>query len=274
MSSVLEQFRLNGKLAVVTGAFGKLGSIWTRALLEAGGRVAAVDLPTIQPSQAQQELQARYEENNLRFFGADITAREDLLQTRQAIETQFNASVEIVVNNAGIDQPPGKPSRTYLLQDFPQDLFEQVLSVNLTGAFQVMQVFGERMVEKQAGSIINIGSLYASVSPDVNFYSHIEVDPPFLKPPVYGASKAALLNLTHYFATHWGPRNVRINMLSPGGVEGGQDTHFKSKFCARTPLGRMAEADDLTAPLLFLASDASRYITGLNLKVDGGFTLW
>ena len=101
-----------------------------------------------------------------------------------------------------------------------------------------------------------------------------EADPPFLKPPAYGASKAALLNLTKYLATHWGPSGVRVNALSPGGVEGGQDPEFKRKFNNRVPLGRMCRLEDLEAPLLFLASDGAAYVTGVELRIDGGFTAW
>jgi NAD(P)-dependent dehydrogenase (short-subunit alcohol dehydrogenase family) len=122
------------------------------------------------------------------------------------------------------------------------------------------------------GSIVNIGSLYATIAPEPGFYDHLEADPPFLKPPAYGASKAGLLSLTRYFARLWGPHGVRVNALSPGGVRGGQDDEFVRKYCARVPLGRMAEPADLVWPLLFLASDASAYVTGHELRVDGGFT--
>jgi NAD(P)-dependent dehydrogenase (short-subunit alcohol dehydrogenase family) len=130
------------------------------------------------------------------------------------------------------------------------------------------------MVAAGRGSIINIGSLYAGVSPDERFYDHIPGDPPFLKPPAYGASKAAVVNLTRYLATLWAPHGVRVNALSPGGVLGGQDEEFKGKFCHRVPMGRMATAEDLHGPLLFLASRASSYVTGTELMVDGGFTAW
>jgi NAD(P)-dependent dehydrogenase (short-subunit alcohol dehydrogenase family) len=179
----------------------------------------------------------------------------------------------VLVNNAGIDQPPG-PAVTYRLEEIPLDVFGRVLNVNLLGAFQASQVFAPAMLRERRGSIINIGSLYASVSPDVRLYDHLPADPPFLKPPAYGASKAALVNLTRYLATHWGPQGVRVNALSPGGVEGGQDPEFKRKFTGRVPLGRMAAADDLRGPLIFLASDASSYVTGVDLVVDGGFTSW
>ena len=149
-----------------------------------------------------------------------------------------------------------------------------MVEVNLLGTFQVTQVIGARMAARGTGSIINIGSLYASVSPDQRFYDHLPGDLPFLKSPAYGASKAAVVNMTKYFATLWGGSGVRVNTLSPGGVQGGQDDQFKAKYGSRVPLGRMAQADDLKGPLVFLASRASSYVTGHELRVDGGFTAW
>ena len=180
----------------------------------------------------------------------------------------------ILVNNAGIDRPPDQPQEGYLLEDIPIEENREILEVNTLGLFLATQVFGSEMVKAGRGSIINIGSLYASVSPDSRFYDHIQSDPPFLKPPAYGASKAAVVNLTKYLATHWAPHGVRVNALSPGGVLGDQDEEFKQKFCTRVPLGRMATAKDLSGPLLFLASRASSYVTGIELVVDGGFTAW
>jgi NAD(P)-dependent dehydrogenase (short-subunit alcohol dehydrogenase family) len=130
------------------------------------------------------------------------------------------------------------------------------------------------MAARREGSIINIGSLYASVSPDQRLYDHLAGQPPFLKSPAYGASKAAVINMTKYFATLWGADGVRVNALSPGGVLGGQDDDFRAKYDARVPLRRMAQADDLKGPLVFLASKASSYVTGHELRVDGGFTAW
>jgi NAD(P)-dependent dehydrogenase (short-subunit alcohol dehydrogenase family) len=128
-------------------------------------------------------------------------------------------------------------------------------------------VFGSAMQAAGRGSIVNIGSLYASISPIPSFYSHI---PGFVKPPAYGASKAGVVQLTKWLARHLAP--VRVNTLSPGGVRGEQDDEFLAKYSARVPLGRMAEPQDLVGPLLFLAGDASRYVTGQELLVDGGFT--
>jgi NAD(P)-dependent dehydrogenase (short-subunit alcohol dehydrogenase family) len=180
----------------------------------------------------------------------------------------------VLVNNAGVDQPPDSGGNRSRIEDLPIAEFRRMVEVNLIGTFQVTQAFGGRMARHGRGSIINIGSLYASVSPDQRFYDHLPGELPFLKSPAYGASKAGVVNLTKYFSTLWGPEGVRVNTLSPGGVLGAQDEQFKGKYGARVPLGRMAEPDDLAGPLVFLASGAASYVTGHELRVDGGFTAW
>jgi NAD(P)-dependent dehydrogenase (short-subunit alcohol dehydrogenase family) len=229
---------LEGEVALVTGARGRLGPVWTAALEAAGAKVIGVDVED-----------------------ADVRDRASLVTLRDRLD----AAPTILVNNAGIDQPPDAGAKAVL----DHDDFLRVLDVNLAGAFNAMLVFGEPMAAAGRGAIVNIGSLYASISPEPSFYDHLEG---FLKPPAYGASKAGLVALTKYFARLWGPHGVRVNALSPGGVRGGQDGEFLRKYCARVPLGRMAEAEDLGGPLVFLASGAARYLTGHELRVDGGFT--
>ncbi|MGI8420924.1 MAG: SDR family oxidoreductase [Gaiellaceae bacterium] len=245
---------LAGSLAVVTGARGRLGPIWTRALEDAGATVVGVDL------EAGEGVEQ-----------ADVTDREALERVRDRVIERHGAPA-VLVNAAGIDQPPEDSATTFRIEDVPTAGFRRTVDVNLTGTFVATQVFGAPMRDAGRGSIVNIGSLYASIAPDPSFYDHLEVDPPFLKPAAYGASKAGVLHLTRYFARLWGPRGVRVNALSPGGVAGGQDEEFLRKYCARVPLRRMAEADDLVGPLVFLATDASRYLTGHELRLDGGFT--
>jgi NAD(P)-dependent dehydrogenase (short-subunit alcohol dehydrogenase family) len=245
---------LDGRLAIVTGALGNLGPVWTEALANAGARVVGIDIQD--GDLPGGELEA-----------ADVTDRAAL----EAV-AQKHGAPDVLVNNAGIDQPPAAGSRTFRIEDVPTDDFRTTIDVNLIGTFTATQAFGSRMAEAGRGSIVNIGSLYASIAADPSLYDHMDADPPFLKPPAYGASKAAVVNLTRYFARLWGPRGVRVNALSPGGVAGGQDQEFVRKYCARVPMGRMAEAGDLVGPLLFLATDASRYLTGHELRVDGGFT--
>jgi NAD(P)-dependent dehydrogenase (short-subunit alcohol dehydrogenase family) len=247
-------FRLDGRVAVVTGSLGKLGPVWTSALTDAGATVVGIDL--------QDGADER----------ADVTDRPALENVRARIEERGLDTPSILVNNAGIDQPPEAGARTHAIEDVPLDDFRRTLDVNLVGSFNATQVFGSAMRDAGRGSIVNLGSLYATLAPDPAFYDHMGLDPPFLKPAAYGASKAGVLALTRYFAKLWAPHGVRVNAISPGGVAGGQDDEFLRKYCARVPLGRMAEPGDLTGPLLFLASDASRYVTGQELRVDGGFT--
>lgn len=266
-------FDLSGRVGLVTGALGKLGPIWIEALLSAGATVAGLDRPDAPVSERFAQLRDQYGPERLKLYRADIRDHEQLQHAREQCEAEIGLP-HVLVNNAGIDQPPNTDAPQYRLEEIPAEVFERVVDVNLCGTFKVIQVFGSAMARAGRGSIINIGSLYASVAPDMRFYNHLPFDPPFLKPPAYGASKAGLVNLTRYLAALWGPAGVRVNTLSPGGVLGGQDPEFKRKFCERVPLGRMADESDLVGPLLFLASDASKYVTGIDLLVDGGFTAW
>lgn len=271
--NVLEQFRLDGRVAVVTGALGKLGSIWVETLVDAGARVAALDLPDARPVPEFITVQQRVSPLRLQILAADVSERASLNDALQECVRSLGEPT-ILVNNAGIDQPPAASHQRHGLHDIPADVCRQILNVNLVGLFLVTQVFTRPMVKARRGSVINIGSLYASVSPDARFYDHLPGAEPFLKPPMYGASKAGVVNLSRYLATHLAPHGVRVNTLSPGGVLGGQDQEFQRKFNARVPLGRMADKKDLQGPLLFLASDASAYVTGTELRIDGGFTAW
>lgn len=246
---------LSGRLALVTGALGKLGPVWIGALAGAGARVIGID------------VRAGEVEGAETVEVADVTDRESLLALRERL-----GAPDVLVNNAGIDQPPSADGGSAAIEDVPYEDFLRVLDVNLAGTFLATQVFGSAMRDAGRGSIVNIGSLYATIAPDPGMYDHLGLEPPFLKPPAYGASKAGVVSLTRYFARLWGPHGVRVNALSPGGVLGGQDPEFLRKFTDRTPLRRLAEDDDLAGPLLFLASDASRYLTGHELRVDGGFT--
>jgi NAD(P)-dependent dehydrogenase (short-subunit alcohol dehydrogenase family) len=269
---VTAPFRIDGRVAVVTGALGNLGPVWVEALVDVGATVVGLDLPPAAPNAAFARLQEAHG-SRVALLPASVTDRDALVAARDRVLADFGVPA-VLVNNAGIDQPPSRSGGGYRLEDIPLDVNQRIFEVNTLGLFQAAQIFGAEMAKARRGSIINIGSLYASVSPDPRFYDHIVTDPPFLKPPAYGASKAAVVNLTRYLATAWGPSGVRVNTLSPGGVLGAQDDQFKKKFCDRVPLGRMAAHADLIGPLQFLASDASAYVTGTELRVDGGFTAW
>ena len=238
---------LAGQVAVVTGASGRLGPLWWKALAGAGATVVGLDLAPGEDIEA-----------------ADVTDRPALEAALTRI-AERHGTPTVLVNNAGIDQPPDPEAAG----EETLESFERTLGVNLAGTFNVTTVFGAAMVAAGRGSIVNIGSLYASIAPEPLFYDHI---PGFVKPAAYSASKAGVVQLTRYFARLWGPHGVRVNAISPGGVAGGQDEQFLAKYTARVPLRRMAEPADLGGPLVFLASDAARYVTGHELRVDGGFT--
>ncbi len=240
---------LAGTLAVVSGASGRLGPVWIGALAGAGARVVGLD------------VQGGELDDGTRVEEADVTDRAAV----QAALARIGETPDVLVNNAGIDRPPDPASGG----EETLDDFKRTVDVNLAGTFNVTQVVGGAMAQAGRGSIVNVGSLYASVAPEPRFYDHL---PGFVKPSAYAASKAGAVHLVHYFARLWGPRGVRVNALSPGGVRAQQDPEFLAKYCARVPLGRMAEPADLVGPLIVLASDASSYVTGHELRVDGGFT--
>ncbi|HKT05007.1 MAG TPA: SDR family oxidoreductase [Rugosimonospora sp.] len=261
---------LHGEIAVVTGALGRLGTVWITALLRAGADVVGIDnrgrdrpLETVDADKPGRYLDAC----------ADVTSRQALRRALSTCTTEFGPPT-VLVNNAGLDQPPSVGTGSWLFEDVPDELSASVMDVNALGVLRVCQIFGPAMVRAGRGSIVNIGSLYGYVAPDARMYEHLPLDPPFLKPPAYGMSKAGVSALTRYLAALWGPAGVRVNTLSPGGVLGNQDPAFRQKFTARVPLRRMATEDDLTGPLLFLASDQSRYVTGSELVVDGGYLCW
>lgn len=238
----------------------------------AGASVLALDLESARPGAEFLALQEAVPPERLCVVRADVRERASMEEALERCRSQLGLPT-VLVNNAGIDQPP-VPSPTARLEDLPLADALSVFEVNVGGALVATQVFGGAMVAAGRGSIVNIGSLYASRSPDPRFYDHLPLDPPFLKPPAYGSSKAAVVNLTRYFAAHWGRFGVRVNALSPGGVAGGQDPVFVEKYSARVPMRRLAAPADLGGPLVFLASEASSYVNGIDLKVDGGFTAW
>jgi NAD(P)-dependent dehydrogenase (short-subunit alcohol dehydrogenase family) len=260
---------LTGRTAVVSGVLGKLGTVWTRTLLGAGATVFGIDR-TSGESPALREVLAGAPGSRFHLVAADVTDTGALLSSLSAC-LELAGPPTILVNNAGIDQPPTTVGGTWAFGDIPPEVSAAILDVNALGVLRACQVFGSEMARRGTGSVINIGSLYGLTAPDPRMYDHLPADPPFLKPPAYGMSKAAVGSLTRYLATLWGPSGVRVNTLTPGGVLGNQDPQFKAKFTERVPLRRMAEYSDLTGPLLFLASDMSSYVTGTELLVDGGF---
>jgi len=270
-------FSVEKKVAVVTGALGQLGSEFSRELLSRGAKVAVFSRRVTEERIAEHYSSEMLKSGNLVFFTVDITSKEQISAALNGIEQQWGTP-HILINNAGIDtQPSAPPEVSGPFENFPETVFREVVEVNLTGTFLMIQTVGARMAAAGRGSIINIGSIYGMVSPvqDIYAYRKEKTGVPFIKPVAYSAAKSGLYNLTRYCATYWGKKGVRVNILSPSGVyRDTQDTEFQENYCNRIPIGRMANADEFNGAIIFLASDASRYMTGANLVVDGGWTAW
>lgn len=271
MGSVKNFFDVAGRVAIVTGGNGKLGTEYVKTLALNGAKVAVFDIA----EKINQELELLSKESAVKYFKVDITRKETLEKALAEIESSWDTP-SILINNAALDAPPGfSPEENKSFEDYSLKSWQSVLDVNLTGMFLCCQVIGGRMAEKGRGSIINISSIYGVVSPNQGIYSYrAEQGAPFVKPAAYSATKSAVLNLTRYLATYWAKKGVRVNTFTPGGVFNGQDKEFLKNYTTLAPIGRMANPDEYNGAILFLASDASSYMTGSNLVIDGGWTAW
>lgn len=270
-----ELFSLEGRVAVVTGALGLIGREHCRALARAGANVVVTDLDENGCEGFARELTAM-EKREAVGFGADITDPASVRRLLERITARF-PTVDVLVNNAAINdkfESPTAAAELSKFENYPLTLWQKSLDVNVTGTFLCCQVIGAAMAERGKGSIVNVASTYGIVAPDQSIYKKPDGTQSFYKSAAYPATKGAVLSFTRFLAAYWGDKGVRVNALSPGGVEAGQDPYFIGNYVRRTPLGRMAKANDYQGALVFLASDASAYMTGANLVVDGGWTAW
>ncbi len=269
-----DTFSLEGRVAVVTGALGLLGREHSRALAKHGAHVVVVDLdgPSCEAFTGQLAGGAG------KHLGcrADITRPDDVLVLRDLALQRFGR-IDVLVNNAAVDDKfasAGAAAELSRFESYPLELFRRSLEVNVVGTFLCSQLLGAEMAKAGRGSIINIASTYGLVAPDQSIYRRPDQSQTFWKSAAYPTTKGAVIAFTRFLATYWASQGVRVNALSPGGVESGQDRHFVEAYSARTPLGRMAKPTDYQGAIVFLASDASAYMTGANLVVDGGWTAW
>lgn len=264
-----DPFDLTGKVAVVTGAAGILGRHFCRVLAERGARVAALDL------RGSKDVADELASVSDRGMGIDLDV-SDPAACKAAIDAVEKAlgPVDILHNNAASKGP--ELARFFdPVETFSPDIWRDIMKVNIDGYFFMAQAAGPRMARRKRGSIIQTCSIYGVVGPDQRIYEGSEyLGMPINTPAVYSASKAGVDGLTKYLATYWGKDGVRVNTLTPGGVESGQNEEFSRRYSARVPLGRMAVPSDMANALVYLASDASSYVTGQNLIVDGGLTAW
>jgi NAD(P)-dependent dehydrogenase (short-subunit alcohol dehydrogenase family) len=266
----MEQFSLENKIAVVTGALGLLGKQHCYALSEAGANVVVCDLDEQKCIEFAKKLNPRGA-----GMGADITDPDSVRKLRKKILKEFK-QIDILVNNAAINDKFESPlaAKEYTrFENYPIELWSKSLEVNLTGTFLCSQILGTEMAVRNSGSIINIASTYGIVAPDQALYKNKDGEQVFYKTASYPVTKGGVIAFTKFLAAYWGESGVRVNSLSPGGVENMQSDYFVENYSSKTPLKRMAKADDYKGAIVFLASDASAYMTGANLVVDGGFTI-
>ena len=257
-------FDLKGKVAVITGGAGMLGQQHAEVLSDAGAHVVIADISQQISDPVAERITKR---NNIEALGVevDITSEASVNLMVDKIIKKFSR-VDILINNAAV-----KPKNIFnAFEDYQLEDWEEVMRVDLGGMFICSKIIGQEMVKRGGGVIVNIGSIYGMVGTDQSIYGTSGIN----APAVYAAAKGGVINLTRYLATYWAKKNIRVNCLSPGGVSNQQDPGFVERYCAKTPLGRMAAKDDFKAALLFLVGSGSSYMTGANLVVDGGWTAW
>lgn len=266
-------FNLKNKIAVVTGSAGILGSEFCKSLCSLGAKVICVDVETTSLDALVKQLRDQYGQDSAYAFSCDVSNPETVQSVIKEIIQQFS-KIDILLNNAATKT---KDLQEFFSEftDYSLDAWREVMAVNLDGMFLMAQAVGKQMVKQRSGSIIQTASIYSLLAPDQRIYqgSHYlgrEIN----TPAVYTASKAGVIGLTKHLAALWGEHGVRVNALCPGGVASGQNEEFAKKYSARVPLGRMANTIDIVGPMLFLASDASNYLTGQVLFADGGLSVW
>jgi NAD(P)-dependent dehydrogenase (short-subunit alcohol dehydrogenase family) len=251
-----DSFSLEGRIAIVTGGAGQLGAEIVRGLEERGARVAVFDLVGDD-------------------FRVDVTDRAAVEQATNRVAAELGEP-HILVNAAALDSPPdAPPEEVGPVESYPEESFDRVMDVNVKGTFLCCQAVGARMARAGRGSIVNVSSVYGMLSPVQDVYDFRRASgQTFFKPVAYSVSKSALYNLTRYLATYWARSGVRVNTLTLAGVWNDQPREFVDAYTARMPIGRMADAAEVVGPVVFLASDASSYVTGANLVADGGWSAW
>lgn len=271
----MNRFDLKDRVVAVTGGLGQLGHAFATGLADEGANVAVFDL-----TDDRARIHARYgdrlDDPRFLFIKTDVTSRQSLEDALDRVVDHWGTVPHGLINNAGIDTTPDAPPEVSgPFEQFPEEVFDRVMTVNTKGVVLCCQVIGGAMAAAGRGSIVNVGSIYGVVSPDQSLYEDRRKNGEvFFKPAAYSVSKSALYNLTRYLATYWAPKGVRSNIVTFAGVFNNQNEDFQKRYRPKVPLGRMAKAEEYVGGMVFLLSDASSYMTGANLVMDGGFTAW
>jgi len=254
-------FDLHDRVVVLTGGCGLIGRALASACVSRGARVALVDIAATKPGEAAATLGSA-----AAGFVADVSDAAQVRQLSEAIRKQFDR-VDVLVNNHQF-KPAGFTEAT--AERFPDELWDAIVRVNLTGTFYTCREFGRIMLEQGKGSIINVASTYGVVSSNPDLYTGNSLG----NPVAYSASKGGVIMLTKYLGAYWAERGVRVNCVTPHGVLNNHESGFIERFRAKSPMRRLMTADEVVGAVVFLASDASSYATGSNVLIEGGWTAW
>ena len=266
-------FDLSGKVAVITGGAGILGQHFCRGVASAGANVAVVDVDIDKACTLASDLQKDF---GVRALGVHCDVANPA-SVGNMVDTvcQELGQINLLHNNAA-SKSDNLNAFFAPFENYSLDEWRKVMAVNIDGMFLVAQAVGRKMIERgTGGSIVQTASIYGVMAPDQRIYEgSFYLDRPINTPAVYSASKAAVIGLSQYLATYWASKGIRVNTLTPGGTESGQNEEFKRRYSARIPMGRMAAPSEMVGALLYLLSDASSYVTGQNILVDGGLSAW
>ena len=278
MNSILERYLISDQVCIITGGAGLLGKKHAEAVLAGNGIPVLLDISDEALQKAQKELCERYPEAKIECFKADITKEEELVAIRETLLDRYG-HIDILINNAA-NNPKMEEKSANLgnirFDNFPMDIWMGDIAVGLTGAFLCSKVFGKAMEDQKKGVILNISSDLGIIAPDQRIYRKVGVkeEDQTIKPVTYSVIKHGLLGLTKYLATYWANKNIRVNAICPAGVENGQNEEFMKKLTNLVPMGRMANVEEYQCTVLYMISEASSYMTGSTVIIDGGRTCW
>lgn len=272
-----ENFMINEKICVITGGAGLIGRKHAEAVLEGGGIPTLLDISLPALERARGDLLHKYPENTVDIFVADITNRREIEKVKEVLLEKYG-HIDILINNAANNPKVEGGSKNLgatSFTEFPTDIWDADIAVGLTGAMLCAQVFGKVMEQQGKGVILNIGSDYGIIAPDQRIYRKegITEEKQIIKPISYSVVKHGLIGMTKYLAAYWGNKGIRVNTLCPASLYNGQEQEFVDKICQLIPMGRMSNPEEYVCTILYMISDASSYMTGATVVLDGGRTI-
>lgn len=275
---LLEKFLIKDQICIITGGAGLLGQKHAEAVLEGKGIPVLLDIVDAALARAKKSLLDKYPTGTVEIFKCDITDEAELINIREELVKKYG-HIDILINNAA-NNPKMEQASANLgnirFDNFPMNIWMDDIAVGLTGAFLCAKVFGGAMERRRKGVILNISSDLGVIAPDQRIYRKegLKEEDQTIKPVTYSVIKHGLIGLTKYLATYWADKNIRVNAICPAGVENGQNEEFMQKLTNLIPMGRMAKADEYESTVLYMISEASSYMTGSTIIIDGGRTCW